>query len=105
MFEITGKKDIPAQTLSPAEPMAIDAQFPKMLQLHAFLCKDRAVLKTELLMEKHERAGCAGNRRHMWLSHHFIHVRGLHVWEMEKETDGQYTPFPTTPGPQVLAER
>lgn len=84
----------------PLFAMAIGAQFPKMLQLHVFLCKDRAVLKTELLMEKHKRASCAGNRRHMWLSHHFIHVRGLHGWEMEKETD-----VPLSPQPWVLAER
>lgn len=64
---------------------ACSCWFPKLLQLHAFLCKERAVLKSELLMEKQQRARCAGKEGQMWLSHHFFCVRGLNGWESQRE--------------------
>jgi len=75
---MTGWKGLPAQPLFPDEPIAVHEHFPKLLQLHAFLCKERAVLKSELLMEKQQRARCAGKGGLMWLSHYFVCVRGLH---------------------------
>lgn len=101
LFEMTRGNGLPAQPLSPAEPVAVGKQFPKPLQLQAFLCKETPMLRSDLMMEKGQRTRCAGKRGHIRLSHHFFCVRSLHGWEMEREMDGLHNPFPT---PAVLAE-
>lgn len=58
---------------------------PELLNLHAFLWKEAAVLKSGLVMEKQKIARVAGKGAQMQLSNHLFCIRGLHSWEMQRQ--------------------